>query len=587
MAKDKSKKKAKKVEPKKGKAAKESKGKKAPKLVTEVIPIPHLEHLDKVGRALAVVQDKKNHSKEARKKAARFLVEAREATLDRQAAKALADAIDRADATRVVAYNETQGRADGHYLTSDAERDAAVASLASTLVIKLTPDEVVQVEGALDSVGKPAPALAEVITDAERKARIKAKKAARANPPLGDMTEEERAATFPQPDDQVGGDPTAMDDAPDEVDAPTEPERQEAEEVETETGREFSVGPTAEPGSGGLSGPAEDENTDFDLNGLGQYKVWNPEKKAERGYTRVTTYIDCLEDKGRLTDWKTRQVLIGAGLDATGDGVLVNDTIIGKAVELYDAWKKAYRKTAKREKAGELDLGQFGLLRAAADKALREGGNVLAELALEYAGANEKREKGTDLHKLTERFDRHEFTLDDEESMVEAGLATHADFADLRAYDAKMRELGIEHVYIEKRVVLDGLKVAGTLDRGSYYKLPGATRRTKLVADLKTGRVDYSAAKIGMQLGLYATGEGYDREHPEAREKLGLSKTVALLIHLPAGEATCTVYVVDLTLAAKGLKLAAEVRTWRNVGKKVYDLKAPLGAVVDTPTTTP
>lgn len=573
MAKDKSKKKAKKSEPKKGKA---SKGKKAPKLVTEVIPIPHLEHLDKVGRALAIVQDKKRPKKE-RQKAARFLDEARAATLDRQAAKALANAIDRADATRVTAYNETQGKADGHFLTSDAERDAAVASVQSHPQVK-------EAEALGDPYSDDEKVKLAEVTDAERKARVAAKKAARAAEVKTIAIDGYDAVNDAELEAMVYG-----NDAPDEVDAPVEPERQEVEEVETEAGREFAVGPVAEPGSGGLSGPTEDDNPDFDLNGLGQYKVWNPEKKAERGYTRVTTYIDCLEDKGRLTDWKTRQVLIGAGLDLDKSMALhpYGDTIAGKATELYNAWKKAYRKTAKREKAGELDLGQFGLLRAAADKALREGGNILAELALEYAGANEKREKGTDLHALTERFDRHEFTLDDEESMVEAGLATHADFADLRAYDAKMRELGIEHVYIEKRVVRDDLKVAGTLDRGSYYKLPGATRRTKLVADLKTGRVDYSAAKIGMQLGLYATGEGYDREHPEAREKLGLSKTVALLIHLPAGEATCTVYVVDLTLAAKGLKLAAEVRTWRNVGKKVYDLKAPLGAVVDTPTTTP
>jgi hypothetical protein len=499
---------------------------KAPKLVTEVPAIdlhPHLEHLDRVGKALAIVRDK-SQPKGARKKAAAFLDEARAATLDRMAAKALAEEIDRADAARVEAFNETVGRQTGHYITSKAESDAI--------------DE-----------------------------RIKAKREVPAYDP---------ESLHP---DEVG-----------ELDLTPAPVAQEAEVIETEHGREFAVGAPAEPGSGGLMMPAEDANPDFDLNGNGQYKVWNPAAKAERGYTRVTTYIDCLEDKSRLTEWKMREVLVGAGLDVLKSGEATDGTLIAEATKLYLAHSTALRKIGKREAKGELDLGQFGLLRNEADKALRDGLNVLTERAMEFAGANEKRERGTDLHKLTEELDRGELGDIDNEAiaaaLIESGKLTHADLADLRAYKAKMLELGIRHVYIEKRVVLDGLKVAGTLDRGSYYKLPGATRATKLVADLKTGRIDYSAGKIGMQLALYAQGEGYDRKgDTSARERLGLSKSVALLIHLPAGEARCEVYPVDLTLATKGLKLAAEVRTWRNEGKRVYDLKdGALHAVVDAPT---
>jgi hypothetical protein len=61
-------------------------------------------------------------------------------------------------------------------------------------------------------------------------------------------------------------------------------------------------------------------------------------KEKVKGYTRVTTYIDVLDDKTVLNKWKLRTLLEGAALefeqDASGDGGSI--AAIGRALHRLD-----------------------------------------------------------------------------------------------------------------------------------------------------------------------------------------------------------------------------------------------------------
>lgn len=373
-------------------------------------------------------------------------------------------------------------------------------------------------------------------------------------------------------------------------------EAQVAEEVQTESGREFAVGAVND-----AADQVDPERTDHGIlaadDGAGEverdhfgrpYVEYLDDKGAvkRKAYTRVTTYIDCLEDKTQLEKWKMRTLLGGAGLDLdeyrTDAERDLADSLIGQAREAVKTYDAALARIEKQQAKGKLDLGQHGLRRAEAKKVQDDALNTIAQTALDLGGVHERAQKGTDLHALTERYDEGDLKVDE---FIEQNGIDDVSAADLRAYAAKMTELGIEHVAIEQLVVVDALGVAGTLDRASLFKFPGSGRRIRTVADIKTGRVDYSAGKIGMQLYIYACGEAYDHTEAtvaERRSALKLSKTQALLIHLPQGEARCEVYVVDIGLAAQGARLAREVRDWRNTGKRVYNLSTPITAEAPT-----
>ena len=119
------------------------------------------------------------------------------------------------------------------------------------------------------------------------------------------------------------------------------------------------------------------------------------------------------------------------------------------------------------------------------------------------------------------------------------------------------------------------------LDRVVMVKLPGEQRGRRRVLDIKTGRVDYSTGKIAQQIEGYAGSTGYDLDTHE-REDLKLDRTKGILLHLPAGTGRATVHVVDLTLGRKGNRLAAEVRAWRNEGKRAIDLKRNILDEIET-----
>lgn len=256
-------------------------------------------------------------------------------------------------------------------------------------------------------------------------------------------------------------------------------------------------------------------------------------------YTRTTTFIDCLEDKSSLDKWGKRMVLVGAS----------------RAIPVV-------------EEAVPLDPVD--------DKKRLDG---LAEKLVTIGGAHEKREKGSQLHELSEYVDRGE----------RMPAASEQDTVDMAAY--KMATIDLDIMHIEQLVVCDELEVGGTPDRVVHYDGPGpgaglatlpprmrASRGLEyapdwicgpVIADLKTGTVEYGALKMAMQLAIYSRAVFYDHETMERSPLPLVNQDWGVIINLPAGSGVATLYWINLRVGWEGAHLAKQVRAFRNMGGKV------------------
>lgn len=249
--------------------------------------------------------------------------------------------------------------------------------------------------------------------------------------------------------------------------------------------------------------------------GYGRYLIQPPGGGKATGYTRATTIAKALDDTHNLTQWKIRQTAIG----------LTQRPDLHALIASTDPTDK---KTLDRHCAD----------------------------ALEAAGASTGANAGTALHAATETLD-----LGIPIEMPEPYKT------DLTVYVETMRANNIEihKDLIEKIVVLDGPKIAGTFDR--IVTLP--TGET-VIADLKTSQnLDWSWNSIAVQLAIYANAD--DIYNPETgwRQPLPpeLDKTRALVIHLPSGQARCELHLVDIQQGWEALQLALQVRAWRQTRK--------------------
>lgn len=482
------------------------------------------------------------------------------------------DHVPRDNADLVAAYNEVIGRTTGHYLTSDAERAAIAERIAPKLAPKAEP----------------------VVSDDERADYDEPAKPLR------------KSKGFASPSDDDTPDPLRVGPG-DAIPAP-EPEsiaEHEAVEVETETGTVYAVGPAVSEGdveatpeqaaqyralgfaSPSDAGPMLEEGRNgykiAVLNAAGEVELKRDgQPKTVRQYTRVTTYINNLDDTTNLEKWKLRILVEGivaneTAVGTSGDDEPVPPHLLAAARDAIHAREVAIAKARKADRKGKLVPGELGDLVDEANATCKRTLDVLAESALKLGGVKTAADKGTNLHALTEVYD--EYGIEPIAAMLEAGTITPADFADLEAYGAAMKRAGIKVLERETVVVDDALKVAGRLDKIVLAKAaPGAQRASRMVADVKTGRVDYAPGKIAQQLALYAGAKRYDLETFE-RSDLGVIKTTALLIHLPAGKATCHVYAVDLVTGRVGNRISGEVRAWRSSSKsKAIDFTVDLAA---------
>ncbi|WJN62655.1 Cas4 family exonuclease [Streptomyces phage phiScoe10] len=261
------------------------------------------------------------------------------------------------------------------------------------------------------------------------------------------------------------------------------------------------------------------------------------------GHTRTTTFIDCIEDKSNLIDWGKRMTLVGAAKQPT---------LLEAVRELDPEDKEDKRKL-----------------------------NALAERATDVSGANDKREKGTHLHTLSEYVDRGE--------PLPFGTPKQ-DVEDMAAYMMATSVLKVRAV--EQFVVVNELNVGGTFDRTYEYEGPdpfGKPISGLFIGDLKTGSVEYGALKMASQLAIYSRGEKYDHslfpvDRDDKKAFTAWKKTVVdadeaakaysplppvnqdwgIIVHLPAGKGECTLYWVDLNIGWAMAKLALEIRKARS-----------------------
>lgn len=256
-------------------------------------------------------------------------------------------------------------------------------------------------------------------------------------------------------------------------------------------------------------------------------------------YTRVTTYISCLEDTYSLGQWAERMTVLG----------------LAQRPQLVAA-------------AQRVDLSNVD--------AARDALGEIAQKAKDAANWKEKADLGSDFHAIAQEHDtgRRTWSLLSEESK-----------AMLWAYIAKTK--GWEYAHIEQGMVNDEFRTYGTPDRlrfvrggddrfnpeqrGRITSDDGLTdrhwdsRHRKLrVADIKTGRIDYGWQKMELQLALYALSSLYDPD-TGIRTELDIDLEYAEIVHVPYGEGTCTVYVVPIAEAVDVLRsLIPRVRAWRS-----------------------
>lgn len=243
-------------------------------------------------------------------------------------------------------------------------------------------------------------------------------------------------------------------------------------------------------------------------------------------YQRVSSYGDVLDDTFNLRKWGERHVALGL-VDRPD---LLNQVAANRTEELSSTDEK------KRKSAI----------------------NKLCDEAKEAAGVSKSANTGTALHKITERIDRGE----------DVPVMPDPYQGDVVAFtNATMM---LEPVSVERFLVCDELKAAGTTDR--LYRIGDTDVLT--IGDTKTGKsLAFGATKIAVQLAIYSRSVGYDPATGE-RTILNIDQDRGMIVHLPAGTGTCELLWIDIRRGWDLALLSRDVRESRKVGKK--DLISPV-----------
>jgi hypothetical protein len=258
----------------------------------------------------------------------------------------------------------------------------------------------------------------------------------------------------------------------------------------------------------------------------GRYLLPHPGSGREMAWTRATTFAKTISDTYTLNMWGRRM---------TAKGLTMRE-------DLY-------------------------ALAAATDLDDRQTLNDICERAAEAAGAKSAAALGTALHGFTEQRDRGEKVT------VPAKWRPDVD-----AYVKALDEHGIEvePEMIERIVIVRKYNVAGTFDRifrvvkRCRVVLPGLDPfdlepGSLIMGDLKTGRtLEYGWGEIVVQLWLYANADLiWNKKTDRYEEMPDVDKRVAVVAHLPVGQHQCTMFNLNLGLAAHAAELCSQVRAWR------------------------
>lgn len=231
-------------------------------------------------------------------------------------------------------------------------------------------------------------------------------------------------------------------------------------------------------------------------------------------YTRVTKYIDCIDDKSMLARWGERQ--------------LVKGLLGGRGAR----WRAEASSLLTDDKKSAL--------------------NDLIWKIKESAGAEDQAAIGTAVHAITERYDLG-WDLGEIDNLYQD---------DLTAYIQATKYL--VHHEIERLMVNDDLRTAGTPDRITEYRPCRICGRTFYIFDLKTGRVDgYTQNSQAMQLAVYAHSKIYETAgHRYMPVDLCLHK--GIICSLPAGSGRAELQWIDIEKGWELVQIATQVRKARN-----------------------
>lgn len=563
------------------------------------------KELRKIELKLAAKAAKKAEKKKAKKAEAK-----RAAMTEATAGAKVRDAASPTEsvATETGAAENTERHPHLKHLDRVLELDAIIADDAATAgARKAAKAELAKLRKAGEKLNaeKDAPATSTAEQDAEMKARIQARRAKRGAQGSPENTRQMQqdvadANSWLGPDDvaaaraKKAAQLTLADVTPDAEPATVAPEPA-APEVEPAAPEVEPAAPDAEPATAaravdkaveGFAKPSEAPKVDFETNGLGQYKIKRPSDGRMVGYTRVTTYIDALEDKSALTKWKMRILLEGVAAAEEPDESGQQREVTGRVRDLVHNRDVAIAKARKADRKGKLEPGQLAAITDGAWSTFKKALDTLADEVFEIGGGRAAAQKGTDIHALCDLHDSE--GIDAVQDLLDAGEISPSDFADVEAYARAIKALGLKVLASEQVIVNDELGVAGRLDRVYFGKLPeirdpktkeiiraADSRARRYIGDVKTGNIEYGAGKIAQQLRMYADGEAYDLNTHE-RTKHGANRSAGLVIHLPAGSGKATVHLVNLDTGAQGNKLAGEVRAFRNTGRKAITSKVDL-----------
>jgi RecB family exonuclease len=254
---------------------------------------------------------------------------------------------------------------------------------------------------------------------------------------------------------------------------------------------------------------------DFNRNGRGQPVITPASGGKPIAYNRPSSWGKKIEDMYGINQWEKRCVV--AGLART-------PSLVARAL------------------AVEADPKKWS-------KADKDALNLIADEAKTAARANQAADIGTALHRMTERLDLGE----------DLGTLPDPYKSDVAAYYRGMVEHGLQthKAWVECRMVQDDLKLAGTCDRIVTHN------GTNYIYDLKTGEsIELAALGYAVQLAIYAHSHLYDIP-TGGRTGIKVNQDVALIGHLPAGQATFTLHQVDIKAGWEAAQLAADIDRWR------------------------
>ena len=280
-------------------------------------------------------------------------------------------------------------------------------------------------------------------------------------------------------------------------------------------GRRQASGVVAVDGPGLAPPPARPEP---ERDRYGRYRITDP-VTGEQSWVRATTWAKTVADLHALHGWEKRMVALGFAQRP--------DLVLRvAAVPEPDS-------TAGR---GQLDR--------------------LVEQAREHAKASARANLGTALHAFTE-------SIDLGRPLPEIPPPYDRDIA---AYRKAMAAVEVSRNYVERICVIRSLGVAGTMDRLIRFKHGRGGVRLPLIGDVKTGSdLKHSWNEIAIQLALYAHADTiYDPITREHHPMLEVNQETALVVHLPAGEGRCTLYLVDIAAGWEMAQLCGAVRAWHD-----------------------